>query len=276
MSNTEVHDNSEMTFWEHLDEFRKVIFRSAIAIVIGMVAVFVNKTFVFEKIIFAPRSSDFILYQWLGSWADSLHMPGLRPEPFVVELQNIELSAQFFTHINISFSMGFVLATPFILYQLWLFIKPALYPKERRSISSAFGWCSLLFFLGVVVGYLFVFPLTVNFLAGYHVTEWVKNQISLQSYIHMFTWLILIMGLVFEMPILLRLLSRIGVVSKEMLKKYRRHAACILLLLAAIITPSGDAFTLFIVVIPLYLLYEVSILVSFSKKEEEDSLEETT
>ncbi len=259
-----------MTFWEHLDEFRKVIFRSAIAIVLFMVVVFVNKTFVFEKVIFAPRSSDFILYQWLGSLADFLGMPGLRPEPFEVELQNIELSAQFFTHINISFSLGFVLATPFILYQLWLFIRPALYPNERHSVVSAFGWCSLLFFMGVTVGYLFVFPLTVNFLAGYHVTEWVKNQISLQSYIHMFTWLILIMGLVFEMPVLLRVLSRIGIISKEMLKKYRRHAACILLLLAAIITPSGDAFTLFIVALPLYLLYEVSILVSFSKKEEEN------
>lgn len=274
MSTTQ-DESKEMTFWEHLDEFRKVLFRSAIVIVLLMVVVFVNKTFVFEKVIFAPRSSDFILYHWLGSFSDWLQgicralfdKPNLSfsfaPEPFVIKLQNIELSAQFFTHINVSFSLAFILGMPFLLYQLWIFIRPALYPNEKKSISGAFGWCSLLFFLGVVVGYLFVFPLTINFLGGYHVTEWVENQISLQSYIHMFTWLIIIMGLVFEMPILLRLLSRIGVISKELLKKYRKHAACILMLLAAIITPSGDAFTLFIVALPLYMLYEVSIVVAF-------------
>lgn len=271
-----------MTFWEHLDEFRKVLFRSAIAIVILMVVIFVNKTFVFEKVIFAPRSSDFILYHWLEDlsfWLQRVFQQlfnnpsilfSFAPDPFEIKLQNIELSAQFFTHINVSFSLAFILSTPFILYQLWLFVKPALYEKEKKSVVGAFGWCSLLFFLGVAVGYFFVFPLTIQFLGGYHVTEWVENQISLQSYIHMFTWLILIMGLVFEMPVLMRLLSRFGVVSKSLLKKYRKHAACILLLLAAIITPSGDAFTLFIVVLPLYLLYEVSILVCNDRDHEKD------
>ena len=265
-------DTKEMTFWEHLDEFRKVLFRSIIAIVVLMAVVFVNKRLVFETIIFAPRSSDFILYQWLDSLSRFFGTPSLAPDPFMLELQNIELSAQFFTHINVSFSLAFILATPFILYQLWLFVRPALYSNEKRSVVGAFGWCSLLFFIGVLVGYFFVFPLTLNFLGSYQVTEWVKNQISLQSYIHMFTWLVLIMGLVFEMPVLLRLLSRIGVISKELLKKYRKHAACILLLLAAIITPSGDAFTLFVVALPLYLLYEVSILVSFTKAERDEKV----
>jgi sec-independent protein translocase protein TatC len=263
-------NKDEMTFWEHLDEFRKVIFRSAIALIILMVIVFVNKNFVFETIIFAPRSSDFILYKWMGSLAAFVGMPSLGPKPFLLELQNIELAAQFFTHINVSFSIAFVIATPFILYQLWTFIRPALYPREKKSVMGAFGWCSLLFFLGVLTGYFFVFPLTINFLGSYQVSEWVENQITLQSYIHMFTWLVIIMGIVFEMPVLLRVLSRLGVVSKELLKKYRKHAACILLTLAAIITPSGDAFTLFIVALPLYLLYEVSILVCYSKSAEED------
>jgi sec-independent protein translocase protein TatC len=268
-ADSQVND-SGMTFWEHLDEFRKVLIRSVVALLVLMVLVFVNKRFVFETIIFAPRNSDFILYRWMESLAHLLKMPSMVPEPFQLELQNIELAAQFFTHINVSLSLALVLGTPFILYQLWLFIKPALYDKERKVAVKAFAWCSLLFFLGVLVGYFFVFPLTIHFLGNYKVTDWVENQITLQSYIHMFTWLILIMGVVFEMPILLRVLSKLGIVSKDLLKKHRKHAFTILLIAAAIITPSGDAFTLFIVTLPLYMLYEVSILVSFNKKAEED------
>lgn len=268
-TDSQVND-SGMTFWEHLDEFRKVLIRSVIALVVLMVVVFVNKRFVFETIIFAPRNSDFILYKWMESLAHLLKMPSMVPEPFQLELQNIELAAQFFTHINVSLSLAFVLGTPFILYQLWLFVKPALYEKERKATVRAFGWCSLLFFLGVLAGYFFVFPLTIHFLGNYRVTDWVENQITLQSYVHMFTWLILIMGVVFEMPILFRVLSRLGIVSKNLLKKYRNHAFVILLIVAAVITPSADAFTLFIVTLPLYMLYEVSILVSFNKTQEED------
>lgn len=138
-------DNSRMTFWEHLDEFRKVLIRSVIVLLILMVVVFLNKELVFEKIIFAPRSSDFILYQWMDSLALLLKIPAMAPAPFKLELQNIELAAQFFTHINISLSLALVLGTPFILYQLWLFVKPALYEKERKSVVRAFGWCSILF-----------------------------------------------------------------------------------------------------------------------------------
>lgn len=268
-TDSQVND-SGMTFWEHLDEFRKVLIRSVIALVVLMVIVFVNKRFVFETIIFAPRNSEFILYKWMESLAHLLKMPSMIPEPFQLELQNIELAAQFFTHINVSLSLAFVLGTPFILYQLWLFVKPALYEKERKATVRAFGWCSLLFFLGVLAGYFFVFPLTIHFLGNYRVTDWVENQITLQSYVHMFTWLILIMGVVFEMPILFRVLSRLGIVSKNLLKKYRKHAFVILLIVAAVITPSADAFTLFIVTLPLYMLYEVSILVSFNKTQEED------
>ncbi len=269
MADISGHKN-EMTFWEHLEEFRKVIFRSAILLILLMVVVFVNKNFVFDAVIFAPRSSDFILYRWMTALSGLVGISSISPKPFTLQLQNIELSAQFFTHISVSFSIAFVLAMPFILYQLWIFIQPALYLKEKKTVKGAFGWCSLLFFLGVLTGYFFVFPLTINFLGSYQVSEWVDNQITLQSYIHMFTWLVIIMGIVFELPILLRVLSKLGVVSKELLKKHRKHAVVILVILAAIITPSGDAFTLLVVALPLYLLYEVSILVSFSKRATED------
>lgn len=251
-----------MSFWEHLDELRKVFFRSAIVVVLLMIVVFVNKSFVFDKIIFAPVDSDFILYQWFNHLALLLNIPELAPEPFKLNLINIELSAQFFIHVSISFTIACIIAIPYILYQLWLFISPGLYENEKKSVTRAFFFASILFFIGALVGYFFVFPLTVRFLGTYHVSEWVVNQISLQSYISTFTWMIVIMGLVFEMPALVAILSRLGILGRKTLKKYRKHAFVVLIIIAAIITPTGDAFTLFIVGAPMYILYEFSILVS--------------
>ena len=251
----------EMTFWDHLDELRRVLFRSAVSVFVFLVVIFPNKKFIFDKIIFAPVNDDFILYKWFESLSALLGIPAMKPAPFSIELINIELSAQFFTHVSVSLTLAFILSIPFILYQFWGFVKPGLYDKEKRSVQQAFGFASILFFAGVLVGYIFVFPLTLRFLGTYQVSDWVANQISLHSYISMFTWLILIMGVVFEMPALAAILSRLGIISKSMLKKYRKHAFTILIIVAAIITPSGDAFTLFIVGTPLYMLYEFSILI---------------
>lgn len=263
-----------MTFWEHLDELRTVLFRSAIVVVLLMAVVFCFKSFVFDTIIFSPRTSQFILYQWINRLAAlSPRLSSLSIEPFQIDLINIELSAQFFTHMSVSFWIGFVVSVPFILYQVWTFVRPALYAGEKKSILTAFAFCSILFFLGITVGYFLVFPLTIKFLGTYQVSDWVGNQISLQSYISMFTWLILVMGLVFEMPVLIHLLSRFGIVTKKLLRKYRKHAIVALLLLAAIITPSGDAFTMIMVATPLFLLYEFSILVCKETKAKEDAAE---
>lgn len=248
-----------MTFWDHLDELRGVLFRSAIVVFVLMAVVFVNKRIVFDEIIFAPVDSNFILYKWFGSLSSLFGISA--PAPFSVTLINIELSAQFFTHMSVSMTLAFILAVPYILYQFWSFVSPGLYEKEKAAVKRAFAFASLLFFIGVLVGYFFVFPLTVRFLGTYQVSDWVVNQISLKSYISMFTWLILIMGVVFEMPALAAILSRMGIITKSMLKKYRKHAFTILIIVAAVITPSADAFTLFIVGAPLYLLYEFSILI---------------
>ncbi|MDD2490951.1 MAG: twin-arginine translocase subunit TatC [Bacteroidales bacterium] len=241
-----------MTFWDHLDELRRVLFRSAIAIFLLAIPIFLAKDFLFSDIIFAPTKPDFILYKLLGSTFS---------EDFNLDLINIELSAQFFIHISVSLTLSLILAIPYILYQFWLFVKPGLYENEQKATRRAFGFGSFLFITGVIVGYLFVFPLTLRFLGSYQVSEAVPNQISLQSYISMFTRLILIMGIVFEMPALALILSKIGIISKSLLKKYRKHAFTILVITAAIITPSGDAFTLLVVATPLYLLYEFSILI---------------
>ena len=248
-----------MTFWEHLDELRKVLFRSAVLIILLMVVIFSAKDFIFNNIVFAPTTDAFPLYNGLN-WV--LAQFGVEPlAPFSIELINIELSAQFFIHISTSFYFSLVLATPFILYQLWLFVKPALYANEKRAVTKAFGFASLLFFLGVLVGYYLIFPLTLRFLGTYQVSESVANQISLQSYISMFVWMILVMGVVFEMPSAAAILNRLGVLKKSFLQRYRRHAFVALIVVAAVITPSGDPFTLMAVGLPLYALYELSILV---------------
>ena len=267
-------EGKEMTFWEHLDELRTVLFRSAVVVVLLMVVVFCFKAFVFDVIIFSPRTSDFIIYRWvnqLAAWKPWLS--ALAIDPFQIEMINIEMAAQFITHVSVSFWLGFVLSVPVILYQIWLFVRPALYANEKKSILSAFFFCSILFFIGITVGYFLVFPLTIKFLGTYQVSEWVQNQISLKSYISMFTWLILVMGLVFEMPVLANLLSRFGIITKKLLRKYRKHSVVALLILAAAITPSGDAFTMSIVALPLYLLYEFSILVCREKQIEEEAPE---
>ena len=257
-----------MTFWEHLDELRKVIFRALGVILLFMVVIFIGKDFIFNDVILAPIEGDFALYRWFNAL---FALVGLSPlDEFSLELINIDLAAQFFIHIKVSFYLAFVVAFPFIVYLLWGFISPALYANEKVVIKSAFGFASLLFYMGVAVGYFFVFPLTLRFLGTYQVSADVPNQISLSSYISMFIRLILVMGIVFEMPALAAILSRLGVIHKGLLRKYRKHAVVVLMVLAAVITPSGDAFTLFMVALPLYMLYEVSILMCKEKVEEEE------
>ena len=267
-------ESKDMSFWDHLDDLRATLFRSAIGIVICMVGVFLCKSFVFDSVIFPPRTSDFMLYRWLCKLGELFHVPDFCPEPFCIDIININLASQFFVHMSTSFWIGLIIAFPYVVYQLWLFISPALYDHEKRNMTRAFLSVSALFYIGVVVGYIFVFPLTIKFLGTYKVSEMVPNQISLNSYIGMLTSLVLIMGLVFEMPVLAYVLSRLGLLSRKFLKKYRRHAVVVLLFAAAIITPSADAFTMFMVAIPLYMLYEFSILVCVKEKPEEDEKSE--
>lgn len=248
-----------MTFWDHLDELRGVLFKCAIVIVILMVGIFTASDFVFNYVVFAPTTSDFILYRFINFILAQFNLSLL--EPFRLDLINIDLSAQFFIHISTSFYLSLVLASPFAFYQVWLFVRPALYAKEKKATMLAFVLSGILFFIGVLVGYFIIFPLTLRFLGTYQVSEEVVNQISLQSYMSMFIWLNLIMGVVFEMPSLAALLSKLGILSKSFLKKYRKHAFVFLLVIAAFITPSGDPFTLMAVGLPLYCLYELSIFV---------------
>ncbi len=256
-----------MTFWEHLDELRKVLFRSAIVLVAVALALFLFKDFMFS-IVFAPSDGNFVLYRFADYLLGLMGRPAL--EPFKLSLINIDLPAQFFIHISTSFYFALVLCTPFILYQLWTFVSPALYPRERRAAVKAFALAAFFFYAGVLVGYFLLFPLTLRFLGTYQVMEEVTNQISLKSYISTFFSLILIMGGVFELPVVAALLSKFGLIYRHTLQKYRRHAFVVLLIIAAIITPTGDPFTLMAVGLPLYALYEVSIIMCRRRRPETD------
>ena len=260
----------EMSFWDHVDELRGVLVRAAIGVVAAMIVVFMNKNFVFDTLIFAPKSSDFIIYRWMCQLSEKLSIEALCPEAFNIDLINIALSGQFFTHLSTSFWLGLIIAFPWVIYQLWRFVRPALYENERRHSTRAFFFCSFLFFLGILVAYFIVFPLTVRFFATYQLSDagYVPNQISLTSYIGTFTTLTLSMGIVFEMPALLYILSKIGIVNKKFLRKYRRHAIVIIAILAAVITPTADPFTMTIVAVPILLLYEFSIWIVKGEKEQ--------
>ena len=238
----------EMTFWDHLEDLRKCIFRMLAVFATAVIALFFFKTLLFEDVILAPSKPDFFLYRLLGA-------------DFSMTLVNIEVAAQFLIHMKITFISALILTFPFIIYEAWKFIAPALYEKEKKAVSFAFAFASVLFYAGVAVGYLIVFPLMLNFFAGYQVSPDIPNTFSLTSYISLFTSLVLTFGIVFEFPTVVAVLSSLKILNKESLKAFRKHALCIVLILAAVITPSGDPFSLMVVSVPLYLLYEFSILI---------------
>ena len=230
-----------MTFWDHLEDLRKSIFRIAVAFIGVTVVLFFFKNFLFTDIILAPSQADFL------------------------SLVNIEVAAQFMVHVKVTFICALILIFPYVIYELWRFIAPALYENERRSVKGAFNFASVLFYIGLSVGYAVIFPLMVNFFSGYQVSPEVANTFSLSSYISLFTSTILTFGIVFEFPTLIAVLSAIGVVNRGLLRRFRRHAICAVIILAALITPSGDPFSLMVVSVPLYVLYEFSILICKNK-----------
>lgn len=249
-----------MTFWEHLDELRVVLIRAAVVMFVLMVVIFCFKSFVFDKVLLAPLSSDFVLYRAFDSLLAAMHLSPTTP--FAIQLINVEMTAQFFLHVRASFALALVFGMPYLFYELWTFVRPALYADERKAVRKSFGFAALQFYVGVAVGYLLVFPLTIRFLGTYQVSAYVPNQITISSYLGMLIAMSLVMGIVFEMPVLSALLSHFGIIDKQWLMKYRRHAVVLLVLFAAVITPSGDPVTLAFVSVPLYLLYELSILVT--------------
>jgi sec-independent protein translocase protein TatC len=267
----------EMSFLEHLEVMRWHLLRSIAAIVILALVAFVFKDIVFDKIILAPKEPPFPTNRWLCQLGEILGLERIciNQDPF--QLQTVKMAEQFSMHIIVSLVGGIVIAFPYIFWEFWRFIVPALYDKERNTARGAVFYTSLLFILGVLFGYYIISPLSVNFLGNYRVSESVISAPTLRSYVQTITSVVLASGLVFQLPILVYFLSRVGLVTPDFLKKYRRHSLVLIVTLSAIITPP-DVFSQVLVALPLMVLYEIGISISKrimrQQKAEEDAREE--
>ena len=252
--------DKEMSFWDHLDVLRGTLFRALGAICLCSVLGLIFKDFLFDGIVLAPARSDFFTYRLLG-W------------DFAMQLINVEVSAQFFVHLKAAFAVGVIVAFPYVVWELWKFLSPALYDREKQPVRTAFTMSTGLFYLGVLVGYFIVLPVCLQFFMNYTVSESVANTITIGSYMSMFFSMVLLIGIAFEFPTVVLVLNRLGVLSRSVLRKGRRYAAVIVLVLSALITPA-DPFSMFVLAIPLYFLYELSILLC-SKSAEKPEAEES-
>ena len=252
------NDPNTMTFGEHLEELRKMLFRILAFVSVFAIVIFCFKDWTF-KMLMAPSQWDFITYRYIERF---LHWLGsdFTFNEYHVNLIATELSSQFMTHVTAALLLGFLAASPYVLWELFRFITPALYENERRYSVRIAIIVYVLFVVGVLMSYFILFPISFRFLGTYSVTEMVESNITLSSYIGTFTTLTLIMGLVFQLPVIAYFLGKIGAVQSSFLKRYRKHALVIIMVVAAIITPP-DLMTLVLVTIPLYLLFEVSIKV---------------
>ena len=266
----EQEETKEMSFFDHIDELRKHIVRSVLAVVVFSIVAFVNKHLLFDVILFGPKNPDFWTYRMMCK--ASVMLTGT--EDFCVKeigfvLSNISITGQFTQHFSISFIAGLILAFPFILWQFWQFIKPALSAKEKSYARGLVFYSSMLFFTGILFGYYLLAPVSVSFMGSYRVSNEVINEINLESYISFVATLTFATGLVFELPILVYFLAKIGLLTSGWMRKYRRYAIVVILILAALVTPP-DVSSQVLLTIPLLGLYELSIVVA-SRVERNDA-----
>jgi sec-independent protein translocase protein TatC len=262
---------AEMSFLEHLEELRWHIIRSVLAIVIFAVVAFILKDLIFGTIILKPRTPEFWTNRMLARLGDLVSTEALKINQQPLELISIKIAGQFMTHIWVSILSGFIIASPVVFYEFWRFIRPALYEKEKKYASGAVFFTSFLFLLGVLFGYYLIVPLSIHFLGTYNVNGEVTNQINLNSYIGSVTSIVLASGVVFLIPIFSYFLSKVGIITPQFMKTYRKHAYVVMLLLSAIITPP-DVFSQIMVCFPLVFLYEIGIIISrqVTKKREKE------
>lgn len=250
-----------MSFWSHLDALRGVLLKIGALLVLLAIGFFVAMPWIFDHVITAPCSSDFPLYHLLDFIrGDGSFLPDLGSNDFHVSLINIELASQLMVHMSASFWAAFVVGFPLVIYLLWSFVAPGLYEHEKRGARKAFFFGNVMFYLGSAVGYFIVFPLALRFLADYQLSDKIANTVSLTSYMDTFYTVLLMMGLLFELPLLAWVLGKMGFLQRSFFKKYRRYAIVAILILAAMLTPTSDVFTLAVVFIPVYALWEASAL----------------
>lgn len=254
---------SEMSFLGHLEELRWHLIRAVIVIIAGGIYFFVQKEFLFDQVLLAPKEPSFITYKILCQWVDRYGLPeDICMTASSFKLISTDISAQFTTHMWSAFIGGLVIGFPYLIWELWRFVKPALKETEKKYATGVVFFTSSLFLLGIAFGYYVITPMSVNFLGSYQVSSQVENTITLDSFIGMVTTMTLITGIVFELPMVVYFLSKLGIMSPSMMRTYRRHAVVVIMILSAVITPTSDVTTLLLVAIPLYILYELSIFVS--------------
>jgi sec-independent protein translocase protein TatC len=254
-------EQGEMSFLQHLEALRWHLVRAISSMMIFATIAFVFKGFIFDTLLLGPKRGDFWTYRQLCKIADKFNIPDLCINGVDFDIINISMAGQFTTHIVVSIIAGLIMAFPYVVWELWSFIKPGLYNQERKHARGMVFYVSFLFIIGVLFGYYIISPLSVNFLGSYNVSEDIRNQIDLNSYFSTVSTLVLACGVVFEMPILVYFLTKIGVITPEFLRTYRRHAIVVILIMAAVITPP-DVSSQVLIFFPLMGLYEVSIWVS--------------
>jgi sec-independent protein translocase protein TatC len=276
-------EEKEMSFLEHLEELRWHVVRSLVAIVVFMIAAFINIEWIFTNVLFAPGRVDFPTFRWLcklGEWIGSKEALCIEQIPF--KIQSRLMTGQFTMSITASFVIGLVIAFPYVAWELWRFVKPGLYSRERKGSRGAVASVSFLFLTGVLFGYYIMSPLMISFLANYTISDMIVNEFDITSYVGTIITVVFGSGVLFQLPVVMYFLTKVGIVTPAFLRKYRKHAIIIILVVGAIVTPSADPLSQALISIPLYLLYEISILISANvmkkkaKEEAEEKLKEQT
>jgi len=255
---------AEMSFFDHLDVLRKHLIRSVLAIILFTCIAFYYNEELLDKVIFGPKKPDFWTYRMMCKLVEMF--PSLGKDMCITKINgriiNTEMAGQFNLQLNVCFMAGIVVGFPYLLWEIWRFIKPALHDKERKSASGFVFFASLLFLLGILFGYFIVCPLSVNFLTGYTVSSEIENTFTVDSYLSSVATLTLGTGIIFELPVVIFILSKLGIMTPKFMRSSRRYAIIIILIIAAIVTPTPDIMTMLIVATPLFLLYELSIFIS--------------
>lgn len=254
--------NEEMSFIDHLEDLRWHIIRAVIAIIIGAVVVLIFSNEVVDDILMAPTRPSFISSKWLCSLGHTIGTNALCFPPIDAKFLENTMTGQFVAYFTLGFIGGFAIAFPYIFWEFWRFVKPALSDKERKKTRGVIFWVSLLFFTGVAFGYFILTPFMVNFYFNFKLSSQIVIMPSFSDYLENLVYTTVGIGVLFQLPLLIMVLAKIGIVSGKFLRKYRRHAFILILIAAAIITPSTDPFSLTIVTIPLYLLFEASIIIA--------------
>jgi sec-independent protein translocase protein TatC len=255
-------EEKEMAFLDHLEELRWHVVRAVSAIFVAMMASFIFIKEIFEYVIFAPAKLNFPTFTYMCKIGNALGFHELCVAELPFKIQSRNMTGQFMMSLTASFVIGLIVAFPYVVWELWSFVKPGLQNKERKFSKGAVAAISFLFLSGILFAYYILCPITIWFLSTYSISNLIVNEFDITSYVSTISSLILGCGLLFQFPMVIYFLSKIGIVTPELMRKYRKHSVLAILILGAVITPSGDPFSLTVISLPLYFLFEISIYVS--------------